>query len=324
MGDAAGVGPEVSAKALAEKEVYDFCNPIVIGDADVITKIVDMLKLNLTVNPVKSVDEAKFTYGTIDVFDLDNININELKIGQVQTMCGKAAIEYIEKSVDLLKAGKIHAVSTGSINKEAIRAAGAKVPGHTEMYKNLTNTPKVTMMLASGKLHVFHVTIHVPLSKVPELITKDKVVETIELANNTLQDIGIANPKIAVSGLNPHASDGGLFGDEEEKEIAPAVEEAKKLGINASGPIPPDTVFLRAYRGEFDGAVAMYHDQGHIASKLLEFEGGVNVTIGLPVIRTSVDHGTAFDIAGKGIADPKSMIEALKLAQKMATVKFAK
>jgi 4-hydroxythreonine-4-phosphate dehydrogenase len=200
--------------------------------------------------------------------------------------------------VKLAQQNKINVLCTASINKEAIKLAGAKVPGHTEVLANLMNTKEVTMLLISGNIRVFHVTIHVPLSKIPSLITKESVLETIKLAYDSLRSLGMADPKIAVAGLNPHASDGGLFGPEEKEKIAPAVEAANKEGIKASGPIPPDTVFVRANKGEFDAVVAMHHGQGHILIKLLAFESGVNVTIGLPIIRTSVDHGTAFDIAG--------------------------
>jgi 4-hydroxythreonine-4-phosphate dehydrogenase len=266
--------------------------------------------------------KGKYQYGTIDVLDLHNIDVSNLQIGKAQQMAGKAALEYIETAVKLAQQNRINALCTASINKEAIKLAGARVPGHTEILANLTNTKEVTMLLISGNIRVFHVTIHVPLSKVPSLITKESVLETIKLAYDSLRSLGMADPKIAVAGLNPHASDGGLFGSEEKEKIAPAVEAANKEGIKASGPIPPDTVFVRANKGEFDAVVAMYHDQGHIPIKLLAFESGVNVTIGLPIIRTSVDHGTAFDIAGRGIADEMSMVEAIKLAAKMAEVKM--
>ena len=322
MGDTAGIGPEVIAKALAHKEVYDVCSPLVVGDASVMKNAVKTVKKNLNVQSVDDPAKGKYQHGTIDVLDLHNIDASKLQIGKVQQMAGKAALEYIETAVKLAQQNKINALCTASINKEAIKLAGAKVPGHTEILANLTNTKEVTMLLISGKIRVFHVTIHVPLSKVPSLITKESVLETIKLAYDSLRGLGIPDPKIAVAGLNPHASDGGLFGPEEKEKIAPAVEAANKEGMKAFGPIPPDTVFVRANKGEFDAVVAMYHDQGHIPIKLLAFESGVNVTIGLPIIRTSVDHGTAFDIAGKGIADEMSMVEAINLAAKMAEVKM--
>ncbi len=323
MGDAAGVGPEVIAKALARKEMYDICKPIVIGDAGVMTRALDIVKVKLKVNPVRGVSDGMFKYGTIDVLDLKNIDLGKLQIGKVQAMAGKASLEYIYKAVNLALKGDIHAIATVSINKGAIHLAGSKHPGHTEILAELTDTKDFTMMLAAENLRVFHVTIHEPLRRAVDLIKKDNVLDTIKLAQNALKSMGIEKPKIAVAGLNPHASDGGIFGDEEAKEIEPAVQAAKDLGINAVGPIPPDTVFLRAYRGEFDGVVAMYHDQGHIPLKLVGFKSGINVTIGLPIIRTSVDHGTAFDIAGKGIADPTSLTESIKMAATMARVKLA-
>jgi 4-hydroxythreonine-4-phosphate dehydrogenase len=219
--------------------------------------------------------------------------------------------------------GEIHAVSTAPINKEAIHKAGSPFPGHTEIFANLTGlTPKdVAMLLIAGKLRVFHVTAHESLRHACELTKKERVLETIKLAHKSLKDLGIEEPKIAVAGLNPHAGEGGLFGDEEIKEIAPAIKLANELGINAIGPFSPDSVFFRASKGEFDGVVAMYHDQGHIPLKLIGFTNGVNVTIGLPIIRTSVDHGTAFGRAGKGYADPTSMSEAIKLAATMSEAK---
>ncbi len=323
MGDPAGVGPEVTAKALSNKEMYDICKPIVIGDASVMTKALDIVKVKLKVNPVQRVSAAKFKYGTMDVLDLKNIDLSKLQVGKVQAMAGKASLEYIYKAVDLALKGDIHAIATVSINKEAIHLAGSKHPGHTEILADLTGTKDFTMMLAAESLRVFHVTIHEALRRAVDLIKKDSVLDTIKLAQGALQSMGIEKPKIAVAGLNPHASDGGIFGNEEAQEIAPAVQAAKAMGINAVGPIPPDTVFLRAYQGEFDGVVAMYHDQGHIPLKLVGFKSGINVTIGLPIIRTSVDHGTAFDIAGKGIADPTSLMESIKMAATMARVKLA-
>jgi len=322
MGDAAGVGPEVIVKALGRKELYDLCRPLVVGDASVMKNALSLVKSNFKVEAVSDPAKGKYQYGTIDVLDLHNIDVSKLEIGKVQAMAGKASLDYIETGVKLTKENKIHALCTASINKEAIRKAGAQFPGHTELLANLTGTKEVTMLLVAGNIRVFHVTIHEPLSKVPSLITKESVLETIRLAYNSLRGLGMADPRIAVAGLNPHASDGGLFGTEERDKIAPAVEAANKEGMKAFGPIPPDTVFVRANKGEFDGVVAMYHDQGHIPVKLLAFESGVNVTIGLPIIRTSVDHGTAYDIAGKGVADEKSMVEAITLAAKMAAVKM--
>jgi 4-hydroxythreonine-4-phosphate dehydrogenase len=335
MGDAAGIGPEIIAKALALNEIYTICRPLVIGDARVMHEGIKTARVKLEVNPIKSVQDARFNFGIMDVLDLQNIDINKLVMGTPQAMAGKAAVEYIEKAVEMALKGEIHAITTAPINKEAINMANFKYTGHTEILAHLTNTKCYAMMLVTDSLRVIHVTTHVPLSEVPKLVKRDKILMTIKLAFETLKDIGVDNPKIAVASLNPHAGEGGLFGREELDEIIPAVESAKKLGIDVTGPLPADTVFVKAIGGEFDLVVAMYHDQGHIPVKLLGFEfdkktntwksvRGVNVTLGLPIIRTSVDHGTAYGKAGKGegSANPGSMIEAIKLAAKLAKVKL--
>ncbi len=318
MGDASGVGPEVIAKALMMKSIYEICRPLVIGDADVMAKVVKVANACLKINSVKKVSECNFVYGTMDVLDLNNISTNSLKIGQVDEMAGKAAIEYVEKTTELALKEDIHAIVTAPINKEAVNKAGYKFTSHTELLAKLTNTKHVAMMLVAGPLRVIHVTTHVPLREACDLVRKERVLATIKLAHKAMQSMGIEEPRIAVAGLNPHAGEGGLFGTEEIKEIKPAVSTARNLGINAVGPIPPDTVFTRARKGEFDTVVAMYHDQGHIPAKLSAFPSGVNVTIGLPIVRVSVDHGTAFDIAWKGVASPQSLIEAIKLASKIS------
>jgi len=330
MGDPAGVGPEVIVKAFASDKIKDILKeskPFVIGDADVLEYAAEFSGVNAKISPIKDVDELAnevFELGRVNVLDLDNVNMTELRMGQVSEMCGRASIEYIEKAVELAKAGKIHAIVTAPINKQALKKAGHPYPGHTETLAVLTGVdPKdVTMMLVADNLRVFHVTLHQSLRDAIESLTVEKVLRAIEIANTGLKDLGIRDPKIAVAGLNPHASDGGRFGTEDLDIITPAVEAARKRGINAIGPIPADTVFLRARNGEFDGVVAQYHDQGHIPVKLLGFMEGVNVTIGLPVIRTSVDHGTAFDIAGQGKADCTNIIAAMRVACQMAKAKF--
>ncbi|MEM2876201.1 MAG: 4-hydroxythreonine-4-phosphate dehydrogenase PdxA [Candidatus Bathyarchaeia archaeon] len=320
MGDAAGVGPEIIAKALSLREVYDVCRPVVIGDLRVMEMGCKVARLDTQLRYVKSVSDAVFRFGEIDVLDLKNIDIKSLVMGKPQAMAGKAAYEYIEKAVDLSLRGEIHAIVTAPINKTALNLAGYRFAGHTEILASLTGTKKYAMMLSSRTLRVIHVSTHVSLKKACDLVKKDRILETIKLGYKALEDLGIEDPKIAVSGLNPHAGEGGLFGREEIEEIIPAVKEANILGIRVYGPLSPDTVFLRASKGEFDLVVAMYHDQGHIAFKMLGFTSGVNVTIGLPVIRTSVDHGTAYRKAGLklGTADPSSLVEAIKLASKMA------
>ncbi len=322
MGDAAGIGPEIIDKALSKKEVYEIARPIVIGDVSVLEDALKVAKVQVKIQPVDKPSMARFEHGTIEVVDLRNIRLSELKMGQVQEMAGKASVEYVEKAVEMALKGEIDAIVTAPLNKEAMNLAGYDYAGHTEILAHLTNTKDYAMMLLAGKLRVVHATTHVSMRQACSLIRKERVLKTIRLAHDSMLKMGLQNPKIAVAGLNPHAGESGMFGDEEIREISPAIEEAKRAGINIIGPMPPDTVFLRASKGEYDAVVAMYHDQGHIPVKMLGFESGVNVTVGLPVIRTSVDHGTAYRRAGLrlGTGDPTSLEEALRLAVQM--VKF--
>jgi len=333
MGDAAGIGPEIIVKALLVKEIYEVCCPIVIGDSKVMEEAAKIVDADLRVNSAYKVKEAEFKFGIIDVFDLNNINLAALKIGQVDAMAGKAAVEYIEKAVDLALRNEIHAIATAPINKEAINKAGYNYAGHTELLAHLTKTEDYAMMLIVDSFRVVHVTTHVSLRQACEMIKKKRVSKVIRLAHETLRGLGIKEPKIAVASLNPHGGEGGLFGVEEIEEIEPAVKLAKEEGVNVVGPLPADTVFVKARGGAYDAVVAMYHDQGHIPAKLLglkwdEKQGkwtsvsGINVTIGLPIIRSSVDHGTAFGKAWKGTANPQSMIEAIKFAAKAARTKI--
>ncbi|MGB9879247.1 MAG: 4-hydroxythreonine-4-phosphate dehydrogenase PdxA, partial [Anaerolineae bacterium] len=250
--------------------------------------------------------------------DLQNIDVSRLEYGKVDPMTGQAAYECVVKAVELALAGEIAAIVTSALHKEALNLAGHHFAGHTELLAHLCGVKNVTMLLVAGDFRVSHVSTHVPLREAISWVKRERILEVTQLTHQALQKLGIAQPRLAVAGLNPHAGEGGLFGDEEEREIRPAVEAAQAQGIDVSGPIPPDTVFYRMKEGQFDAVVAMYHDQGHIPVKVLAFERGVNVTLGLPIIRTSVDHGTAFDKAGKGTAKPDSMIEALKLAARMA------
>ncbi|KGQ58547.1 4-hydroxythreonine-4-phosphate dehydrogenase PdxA [Gallibacterium anatis] len=322
MGDAAGIGAEIIVKSLADKHLYEIAQPIVIGDKKMMQRALDLLQSPLKINVVTNLDNLNAKYGTIDLVDLDNVPA-DLPYSQVDPRAGKAAYEYVEKAVQYAMANKIQAVVTAPLNKEALHAGGKMFPGHTEILAQLSGTKDYSMMLVSEKLRVIHVTTHVQLRKACDLVKKERVLTVIKLADENAKMLGFKQPRVAVAGLNPHSGENGMFGDEDSKEIVPAVEAAKQLGINASGPIPPDTVFHRAANlNEFDIVVVMYHDQGHIPIKLLGFDTGVNVTVGLPFIRTSVDHGTAFPIAGKGIADSKSMTESLYLAAQMAQIKF--
>jgi len=322
MGDPAGIGPEICAKALISPEVQKMANCLIIGDRKSIRQGLKIARTEgIEINSIKNVFEAKFIPGTIDVLDLNNVDIARLKLGQVSKPAGKAAVEYIEKAIELAKEGTIDAIVTAPINKEAIQKAGYKYQGHTELLASRTKSKKYAMMFVSEKFWVMLATTHIPLRKVSGQLKKAKIVNLIKLAHETLFNLRGKEPKIGVAGLNPHAGESGIFGNEEIKIIKPAVDEAKKLGINVTGPISPDAIFYLANVGMFDMVIAMYHDQGLIPMKLLSFSHSVNVTVGLPIIRTSVDHGTGFDIAGKGWANPTSMIEAIKVATYFAQVK---
>jgi len=329
MGDPAGIGPEIIIKTLALPEVYDRCSPIIVGDATVMEKEARSLKTSLKINAIQSVSEAKFEYGTVDVFDLKNVDANELQPGVVSAMAGKAAFEAVKKVIELAMAKEIDATVTAPINKESIHKAGHKYSGHTEIYAHYTNTEKFAMLLADENFRVIHVSTHVSLRKACDLCKKDRILEVISLLNDACMQFGIQKPRIAVAGLNPHAGENGLFGDEEITEIIPAIEAANKMGFLVEGPLPPDTMFVKAVQGKYDGCVAMYHDQGHIPFKLEGFKWdnekqtmksvkGVNITLGLPIIRASVDHGTAFEIAGQGIASADAMLVAIDYAIVMA------
>ncbi len=323
MGDAAGIGPEIIVKALASKEIYEIARPVVFGDKKIMERAIGIVGEGLTCQTVQDPSLAGKTYGTIDIVDLDNLPL-DLPFAQVDGRAGKASYEYIEKAVGYAMKEQIHAIVTAPLNKEALNLGGCHYPGHTEILGALSGQKDYSMMLVGGALKVIHVTTHVPLRKACDLVKKDRVLRVIGLADDTLKMMGFEKPRIAVAGLNPHSGEHGLFGTEDELEIAPAIAEAKAMGMDVTGPVPPDTVFYQAaIKERFDIVVVMYHDQGHIPIKVLGFETGVNVTVGLPFIRTSVDHGTAFDIAGKGIADGKSMTESLLLGAKMANVKFA-
>lgn len=323
MGDGAGIGPEVIIKALEDKRIYELARPVVIGDQKIMQRALPIVNSNLKLRVITQIEDAKSEFGYIDMIDLDNLPA-DLPFSQVDPRAGKAAYDYIERAVEYAMQGKIHAIVTAPLNKEALHAGGKMFPGHTEILAHLSNTKDFSMLLSSEKLNVIHVTTHVQLRQACDLVKKERVLKVIHLADENIKMLGFKQPRIAVAGLNPHAGENGMFGDEDEKEILPAIQEAQRQGINVVGPIPPDTVFHRAANlNEFDIIVVMYHDQGHIPLKLLGFDSGVNVTVGLPFIRTSVDHGTAFPIAGKGVADSRSMTEALYLGAKMANVKYS-
>lgn len=327
MGDPAGIGSEITVKALHDPKLYDEAVPVVFGDAGQLKRLLGVCGLKTEVVSIDSAAEARDAAPSpkkIVVVDLHNIP-QDVQFGKVQAQCGKAAYEYIAAAIDAALKHQVQACVTAPLNKEALHLGGCPFPGHTEIFANLTKTRDYAMMLVGDKLRVIHVSTHIQLRKACDAVKKDRVLKVIQLGDEAMRMMGFENPRIAVAGLNPHCGEGGLFGDEDMNEIVPAVEEAKREGINVQGPIAPDTVFHRAAnKGEFDIVVVMYHDQGHIPLKVLGFSSGVNITVGLPVIRTSVDHGTAFEIAGKGIASSESMTVALNIGAKMASVRFAK
>ncbi|QHA91172.1 4-hydroxythreonine-4-phosphate dehydrogenase PdxA [Bacillus sp. N1-1] len=321
MGDPSGVGPEVIVKSFKDKAIYENSSLFVIGDRKMLERAIDVTKVQLDVRSISKPEEAKFEYGTIDVIDLDLVS-DALTWGEVSSEAGNAAFRYLEKAISYANDKRIQGICTAPLNKEALHKAGHIYPGHTEILAELTNTKDFAMMLSAPGLRVIHVTTHIGLIDAVNKINVDRQYTVIKLAHETLQKAGITDPRIAVCGINPHAGENGLFGNgEEEEKIIPAVEKAQEEGINVVGPLPADTLFFRAKRGDFDIVVAQYHDQGHGPIKVLGLESGVNITVGLPTIRTSVDHGTAFDIAGKNIADEKSLKEAIRMAYELAPTK---
>ena len=315
MGDPGGVGPEVIVKALDSPAIRNICRPIVIGDPSIIEETLSLLEIALKARVIESPEEYKHIKGAINIIGPDEKA--EFIKNKPTARGGKACAGYIKKAVELALNGQVDGIVTAPISKEALKMADIQWPGHTEMLAHLTKTKDYAMMLAGGPLRVILVTIHTALKNVPDLITKQKILKTIRLAKYACEMLNIKKPVIAVAGLNPHAGEAGMFGDEEINKIAPAIKEAIREGIPVSGPYPPDAIFHKAYKGKVDMVVCMYHDQGLIPLKMVAFDQGVNVTVGLPFVRTSPDHGTAYDIAWKGKANPASMIEAIKLAVKL-------
>jgi 4-hydroxythreonine-4-phosphate dehydrogenase len=319
MGDPAGIGPEVIVKALAGKAVHRLCRPLVIGSQPVMEETIRSLGLRMRVVKLDDLQQAFPKPGQIIVLDPLEKPLGPFKMGGAARRTGAASIAYVKKGVELAQARIIGGIVTAPINKEGMNLAGFHYPGHTELLADLTASAEVGMMIVGGPLKIMFTTTHVSIRNLPGMLTAARIVKAIKLAHLGLRDyFGIAQPKIGVAALNPHAGEHGLFGDEEQVTIRPAVEQARASGMNVSDPLPADTLFGKAARGAFDGVVAMYHDQGLIPLKLVAFGTCVNVTIGLPIIRTSVDHGTAYDIAGKGVADPGSLLEAIKLAARLA------
>jgi 4-hydroxythreonine-4-phosphate dehydrogenase len=312
MGDPAGIGPEIALKALISQSLPDDCEIFVIGDLAVLERSVKLTASRPDLHEMTSIDDLQ--RGRVNVLDMKQVMAGDFETGKPQAVCGRASYNYLIKGIDLCLEKKIAGIVTNPISKEALHLAGINYPGHTEILAERTGTKDFSMMFALDNVHVVHVTTHVSLKQAIQQITRDRVLLNIRLLSQTLRELGNVRPRIAVGGLNPHAGENGLFGDEETVHIVPAIDEAKRLGIDASGPYPPDTVFMRAFKGEFDGVVSMLHDHGFVALKSRDFEKGVNITIGLPIIRTSVGHGTAFDIAGKGIASENSLLAAIRAA----------
>ena len=334
MGDPASIGPEITAKALSDPAVYKRCKPLVVGDAAVMEEALKITGLSgkLKIHKIGDVSEALYEYGSIDVYDMGMVDMKELKRGEVSAMAGNAAFQYVKKVIELAMDKQVDATVTNALNKEAMNLAGHHYSGHTEIYADYTGTKKYTMMLAHENLRVVHVSTHVSLREACDRGKKDRVLEVIRIAHQACRKLGIPEPKIGVAGLNPHSGENGMFGREEIEEITPAIQAARAEGILADGPVPPDTIFSKARGGWYDIVVAMYHDQGHIPLKVVGFVynheaqkwdavAGVNITLGLPIIRASVDHGTAFDQAGTGLASELSLINAMDYAIRMAETK---
>lgn len=325
MGDPAGIGPEIAAKVFANKAIYQVCKPLLVGHALTMEKAIQNLALDIALHQISKVSEARFMPGIIDLLTIGNQYSEPIEEGKISPVAGDIAFHAVKTAIELANEKRVDGTVTGPIHKESINMAGHKFSGHTEIYAHFTHTRKYAMLLVDEDMKVIHATTHVSLRQACDLVKKDRVFDVIDLLDQSLKKLGYPAPRIGVAGLNPHSGDGKLFGTEDVDEIRPAVIEAQKNGILAEGPIPSDTLFAQAMGGKYDGCVAMYHDQGHIPFKLVGFNWdkknsvmksvkGVNITLGLPIIRTSVDHGTAFEIAGKGVASPDALRQAIEYA----------
>ena len=318
IGDPAGVGPEIVAKALALPKVLEAADCVVIGDKTIMKNAIKIVGADLTVNVISEPEDGDFREGMLNLIDLGNIDMSKFEFGKVNGMCGKAAYEYIAKSIELANAGRVDAVATTPINKESLRAGGVNFIGHTEIFGALTGTEEPLTMFETNGMRIFFLTRHVSLREMLDLVTKDRIKDYVVRCIEALKRLGVTDGTMAVAGLNPHSGEHGLFGWEEVNEITPAVEELQEEGYNVVGPIGADSVFHQAALGRYNSVLSLYHDQGHIAAKTLDFEKTIAITNGMPILRTSVDHGTAFDIAGKNLASEVSMVEAILLAAKYA------
>lgn len=316
IGDPAGIGPEIVAKALAEPRVIEAADCIAVGDKKIMEQAIRITGADLRIKTVKRPEEGEFDKGILNLIDLDNVDMDQFAFGEVSGMCGRAAYEFIEESIRLANEGRADAVATTPINKEALRAAGIPFIGHTEIFSALTKTEDPLTMFETNGLRVFFLTRHVSLRNMLDMVTRERIKDYVKRCLEALKRLGVEEGTMAVAGLNPHCGEHGLFGDEEVREIIPAILELQEEGYPVAGPIGADSVFHQAAQGRFNSVLSLYHDQGHIATKTLDFDRTIAITNGMPILRTSVDHGTAFDIAGTGEAGAVSMIEAILLAAK--------
>lgn len=325
MGDPAGIGPEIVMKTMKSEELYEQCRPFVIGSIPILQKAMNVLnETSLIFNKISNVSDALFQYGVVDVLETGNYDTDSIEWGKVQKLAGQMSIDFIMKSIELGMAKEVDCVSTAPIHKGAIKLVGVKQPGHTEIYQDETHSPYALTMFSVHKLRVFFVSRHMSVIDACKFASKKVILDCLKEIDFELKAINMKNPSIAVAALNPHGGDNGLFGREEIDEIIPACEEARKIGINAIGPVPADSIFHLGKQGKYDCILSLYHDQGHIACKTLDFEKSITITFGLPFIRSSVDHGTAFDIAGKGIAGAVSMLESTLKCAEYAKMKLEK
>jgi 4-hydroxythreonine-4-phosphate dehydrogenase len=319
LGDVAGIGPEIVVKALNKPEIYQICKPVVIGHTVPLKRAMNACGVQLSINKIQEPKEGQYTYGTIDLIETECPGIEAVEFGKVQKEAGAFAFDFIKKSVELALRGKVSALATTPINKEALKAAGVPYIGHTEMLADLCGVQNPLTMFQVRNLRVFFFTRHLSLAEAIKAINKQDIYKHITMDIKAMEALGVNSPRLAIAALNPHGGEHGLFGREEMDEIEPAVQKAQSEGINVIGPIPADSVFYKALNGEYDAVLSLYHDQGHIATKMVDFDRTISLTLGLPFLRTSVDHGTAFDIAGKGIASSISMEEAVRLAADYAS-----
>ena len=318
MGDPCGIGPEVVVKALADPRVYASCRPLVVGNTYAMRQAVKLTGLPLTINETNDPTAAGVDASVVDVVDIHNLNPEDITVGQLSVACGKASMEWVSKAGQLCLAGVMDGMATAPLNKEAASMAGYESIGHTELLQELTGARAVPTMLLAKNLRVVHLTTHRSLRVACDYVKQERILDFLQITYDSFVKWGFPSPRIGVAALNPHNSDGGLLGHEEAEEIAPAVSAARERGIDATGPVPADSVFHQAIQGRYDAVLAMFHDQGHIPVKVYGFEESITANLGLPFVRTSVDHGTAFDIAGKGIAEHVSMLESIRLAVALA------